>query len=147
VPPEAAERIARFAEDWLRSTGREVPAFSLPAVDETEDLLRALVELARRAELLPPDLGWDYVYDLYRSFESNLLALTSYEPAPWEGSAVLFRATGTPEADRSARWEALTRGGLRVRTIAGDHYSILRPPQVSELARALGETLAGRDHS
>ena len=44
-----------------------------------------------------------------------------------------------PHGDPSLGWESLAAGGLEVAETPGDHYSILREPQV----RSLAERLAG----
>ena len=41
-----------------------------------------------------------------------------------------------------AAWRRLTRGSFSEERIAGDHFTCLRPPRVSELARDLDAWLA-----
>jgi thioesterase domain-containing protein len=44
--------------------------------------------------------------------------------------------------DPEARWRQLTSGGLEVRRVAGDHYTLFLPDHAAELARELERSLA-----
>jgi thioesterase domain-containing protein len=71
-----------------------------------------------------------------------LRALASYEPAPYPGDVLLFKATRREahvDWDPLAAWSEFVQGDLDIRMIAGDHGSILAHPQVVEIARQINE--------
>ena len=71
---------------------------------------------------------------------AHLEAATRYRPKPYQGRVVLFQAdAGRGRLDR--RWKSLCPR-LRVETVPGNHYSMLRKPQVDVLADRLGHYLA-----
>jgi thioesterase domain-containing protein/acyl carrier protein len=71
--------------------------------------------------------------------KAHLAAAASYRPQPYSGRAVLFRA-GNAWGVQDRRWRSLCPE-LRMETVPGDHYSILRRPDVDVLAERLGRCL------
>jgi thioesterase domain-containing protein len=72
--------------------------------------------------------------------KAHLLACSRYRGKRYEGAAVLFLA----EAGRSRperRWKSFCPR-LRVESVPGDHYSMLRKPNVNLLAERLERYLA-----
>jgi amino acid adenylation domain-containing protein/FkbM family methyltransferase len=86
---------------------------------------------------------------LLRVYQANVEAVQRYRPAPdpflpVPGRVALLRAAERPEGrgvDPALGWEGLAPG-LVVRELAGDHYSLLRSPQVERLAAAIEELLS-----
>ncbi|HEV2150039.1 MAG TPA: hypothetical protein VGR37_21760, partial [Longimicrobiaceae bacterium] len=77
--------------------------------------------------------------------EAHLAARRRYDPEPYPGRAVLFRAAAhlDPEpADATLGWHHRVRGGVAVEVVPGDHYSMLAPPNVKVLAERLAALLA-----
>ncbi len=73
---------------------------------------------------------------------AQLKAASRYEPEPYGGRVVLLRAAkAQPELDR--RWQMLCPH-VEADTVPGDHYSMLRPPDVIAVAERLGRCLDGR---
>ena len=71
---------------------------------------------------------------------AHMEALRSYRPRPYAGQITLFRATDalvvdSPDAEDS--WKQLATGDVIRYTTPGDHYSMLREPDVHVLARQL----------
>ncbi|MFD0201765.1 MULTISPECIES: type I polyketide synthase [Saccharothrix] len=80
---------------------------------------------------------------LRRLLRTKAAALATYVPGPVAARAVVFR-TGT--SDRAARrlekrLAPLYRGGVRVRPVGGDHWSVLGRPHVRDLAEDLREIM------
>jgi thioesterase domain-containing protein len=72
--------------------------------------------------------------------EACAAALDSYRPGRYTGKIVLLRArTSALLADTTLDrgWGRFADGGVEVRTIRGDHATILREPHVRELAQEL----------
>ncbi|HEU4713537.1 MAG TPA: amino acid adenylation domain-containing protein [Pyrinomonadaceae bacterium] len=76
--------------------------------------------------------------------KDSLAAVANYRPAPYTGSIDLFQPEdSTPEIQQLLHTElcALAEGPLRLHSIPGDHYSILRSPLVGKTAQAIDEAL------
>jgi acyl transferase domain-containing protein/thioesterase domain-containing protein/D-arabinose 1-dehydrogenase-like Zn-dependent alcohol dehydrogenase/acyl carrier protein len=70
-------------------------------------------------------------------FRANMQAMFAYQPQPWEGDAIFFRAmeqdaynAKTPEK----AWEPLIRGNLTIYSIPGNHITMNEQPHVKVLA-------------
>jgi len=73
--------------------------------------------------------------------KAHLVACAHYHPQPYQGSVALFRAeVGRGRLERS--WKSLCPR-LRVESVPGNHYSMLRKPNVDVLAERLNRYLAG----
>jgi thioesterase domain-containing protein len=71
----------------------------------------------------------------------------SYKPAPFTGQLVLFRANDrkvSPGDDPTLGWAEVAKGGVKIHRVPGDHITMMRPPNVSHLARQLRGYLASR---
>jgi thioesterase domain-containing protein len=75
--------------------------------------------------------------------EAFLVALRRYNPQPYDGAAILFRAKNelVRYPDPNLGWGALIKGGLEIREISGDHDTILYEPHIGMLARVLDSCL------
>ena len=72
--------------------------------------------------------------------KAHLVACSQYQAEPYQGSAVLFSAdVGRRRLER--RWKSLCPR-LRVESVPGNHYSMLRKPNVDVLVERLGRYLA-----
>ncbi|MFC1232972.1 type I polyketide synthase [Streptomyces sp. Sce081] len=78
-----------------------------------------------------------------RRFLAGQAAVLAHRPRRVNCPAVLFKAqTDSRAAGRLARRLAgLYPAGLRVTAVGGDHWSMLRPPYVDDLAARVGEAL------
>ncbi|MEU9997449.1 beta-ketoacyl synthase N-terminal-like domain-containing protein [Streptomyces sp. NPDC050848] len=83
-----------------------------------------------------------------RRFLTGQAAVLAHRPAPVTCPAVLFKADADPGAAArlARRLAGLYPAGLRVVPVAGDHWSMLRPPYVDELAARLDEALTADEH-
>jgi thioesterase domain-containing protein len=119
-----------------------------------DDLGRALesaVGLAGRALLThilgraggAAGLDVDDAAQRFARFRRDLEAWSRYAARPYPGSALFLQAASHDawSAGTPADWAPFVRGDLETRVIPGDHFSLLRPPHVAELALALGEHL------
>jgi thioesterase domain-containing protein len=79
--------------------------------------------------------------------EAFLVALRRYNPQPYDGAAILFRAKNelVRYPDPNLGWGALIKGGLEIREISGDHDTILYEPHIGMLARVLDSCLEEAD--
>jgi thioesterase domain-containing protein len=127
--------------DGLGSDWEEVAGMGLDAQ------LALLLGHAQRLGLLPPDLDVPQARQLFEVFRANGLAVRAYRPPAYAGRLVLFRAQEWlgPAADPALGWADLAAGGVELREIPGNHFTILKPPHVQALAAGLAAALAAGD--
>ncbi len=72
---------------------------------------------------------------------ANARAFRRYTPTPFPGKLTLFlakrRLTARPGSDPARGWSPFAEGGVDVRLLPGDHFSILRNPNVVRCAQIL----------
>lgn len=118
APVTAEELRSRPADEWMSLLAQRLAAAGVTEVPQGELEAR------------------------WRVFSANIAADTAYVPAGrFRGELVLVQALDHLDPRFAAGWEAFVDGGVRVVGVRGDHYSILRPPGVEELARRLAERL------
>jgi thioesterase domain-containing protein/acyl carrier protein len=96
----------------------------------------------------------EFLANLIRVYQGNLVATVRYQPPPSAVPVTLFKASGGfPPVldgdrvielrvdDQANGWNTTDVPGLRTVTVPGDHFSMLAPPHVDELATALRDTL------
>lgn len=84
-----------------------------------------------------PEAATDLLY-LYR------LVAERYQPRPFAGRLVLLRAMDAQDGaadDRSLGWSELVKGSFSVVDVPGDHFTILREPNLPAAGKALAEAL------
>jgi thioesterase domain-containing protein len=111
--------------------------------------LRVLADRARQLAVLPlaglvrfPGMRQ---YDVF--YNQGRVLTMAYRPEPWPGRALVWLADEHPAAPGAVEpgleedprpvngpWATLLRGPAVVRTVAGNHDSVLREPLVSQLA-------------
>ncbi|MFI1400451.1 amino acid adenylation domain-containing protein [Streptomyces sp. NPDC020681] len=140
-PDGQARLVADFADDWGRCTGTELGVrfddlAAMPAGQHHAHLLAH----AQRAGVLEPQDSADFVARLLDLFRVNRTALDRYLPATrHHGPLLLLSAddTGSEPAEPSRGWQHWTTAELSIRQMPGDHYSLLREPNLSRLAAQL----------
>jgi amino acid adenylation domain-containing protein len=147
IPPETAttpttdeELVAAFAQDMARLLGSNVRISpeELRSLPEPEKLAH-VVRLGHTAGLLPADFGLAQIEPLFATFAANLQATRAYAPEPYAGRLTLWVSEATAASYGAAldAWSRLVPAGLDRTILPGDHYSLLRRPEVERLAREL----------
>ncbi|HSS49829.1 MAG TPA: thioesterase domain-containing protein, partial [Thermoanaerobaculia bacterium] len=155
LPPETAtapatdeELVASFAQDMARLLGSNVGISpeELRSLPEQEKLAH-VVRLGHTAGLLPADFGLAQIEPLFATFAANLQASRAYAPEPYTGRLTLWvsEATAAFHAAALDAWSQLVPAGLDRTLLPGDHYSLLRRPEVERLARELTAQLVRND--
>jgi len=83
--------------------------------------------------------------DIYDNIAILATIGEGFDPKPYGGKIHLIRAkeqAGELQNDMIFGWQGIARGGVEVRTLPGNHYTILEKPFVAEVARQLEEWLA-----
>jgi amino acid adenylation domain-containing protein len=141
--------LTSFAQDMgLSLDGLTVSMTDLRNL-EPEDQLAYVLEQVKAAGVFPAEVGLDEVRVLYDVFKSNLRALRNYIPQPYPGRITLFMAEQpfeTSSQDSANGWAKLAEG-IDVHVVPGNHYTMMREPQlaalVAELQAYLYETVTG----
>jgi thioesterase domain-containing protein/NAD(P)-dependent dehydrogenase (short-subunit alcohol dehydrogenase family) len=141
-----AALVAWFVCDLLGG-GIAVTAEELAGLGRGEHLPAALRRV-RAAGALPAGIKDAEVRRHFSVFRASFDAVRAYVPRPWPGEVLLFTATEVlfqSISDPLLGWGALAT--LERRSLPGNHYSLLTPPNVHEIARTLAARLGGRRDS
>jgi amino acid adenylation domain-containing protein len=123
-PTELWARLARKAKSVQKAVQRRLggsePGEAPPALDNLIDMEH-------------------YPKDYIRYAEAHWQALLAYQPQPYAGRVVLFRARKQPllSLDPSLGWDRLAQEGVAVNVIPGTHENMLEEPNVHILAAEL----------
>ncbi len=143
---DGAGVLAWFAYDLARRFGKEPPATAEDLRQiSPERRLPFVLEQARAAGVLPPDIDEQQIQRALDVFAANAQAMHNYRPPTYPGRVTLLRAEERPPddpQDPALGWGAFAAGGVEVCTVPGDHYTIVGPPHVQALAERLGACIA-----
>jgi thioesterase domain-containing protein len=143
-PDDERTRVGIFAADLGLPPGEPDPAGEDD--DEGGSYLRRVLERARAAGVLPPDVDAERMERLYAVFRRNLEALHAYPARPYGGSVLLLRAAEHDPSDTATLgWERLAGGGVELRTVPGSHFTLVREPHAAALAAHIDRHLAAGD--
>jgi thioesterase domain-containing protein len=93
-------------------------------------VMRQLVKMRRRnGRLENPRLRHFHIIDTYDE------AAKVYKPKPYAGPVTVFRAEESPGDDMG--WRKIVAGPVDVRVVPGDHYNMIKEPQVKKLVQEL----------
>jgi amino acid adenylation domain-containing protein len=135
--------LAAFARDLgLSAAQLEAAAPRARAAAGLAARLALLLEVAREAGALPPDLEVAQIGRLFAEFRRNVEAMARYAPRPFGGSTHLLVAGDSPDSPFAAAraWHGLA-GELTIDSVPGDHHTMIRQPHVQRLAAALRSAL------
>jgi len=102
---------------------------------EPDERLAYVLEEAKRAGVVPPDMELVQVRHLFHVFKSNVQAMRRYVPHAYSGSIALFKAS--EQFDEDLGWGAMAAGGVAMYAVPGNHYTVIREPNVEALAGQL----------
>ncbi|WP_369414579.1 non-ribosomal peptide synthase/polyketide synthase [Corallococcus soli] len=137
------ELAALFEEEPASNGPEKSPEAGAPP--SRDELLARLLDEAKKAGAVTPDVELKDFRILMRVFELNRKATRQYVPVPHDGDITVFRASRSEDPaplGRDRGWSALGLGGVKLLELEGDHYSILRAPRVSVLAEELRKRIA-----
>ena len=139
-PPAADRAIAErdeldmaisFLLDMSGMCGRDVPELPGDFYErDGDDQMSCIFQLAREHDILPVDAEPTQLNRLFQIFTSNTKASSNYQPPRINQHLVLVRASETVGVanNEAGGWEALTTGALEIKTLPGNHYTLLRKP-------------------
>jgi thioesterase domain-containing protein len=109
-----------------------------------DEQLAHVLELGRANAVLPPDTKLADIRHLFEVYRANLSADRGYVTPPIPCPVTLFKASEQPEGRRNEvieQWRALASAGIEVQLIPGNHFSMLREPNVEFLADCVKKSL------
>ena len=151
VTPEATRAAGELTEtDLLISVAQHI-GLTYPFLSDSlehlqqataDEKLCAIMEQAKAAYLLPPDLELRDVQHLWNVFKANVYAAIDYRPQAFAGRLTLLRAedgrlTAQEKNDPTGGWGSLASDGVEVLAVPGDHFTLLREPHVRIVAEWL----------
>ena len=121
---QIAERLGVDAEKLQEST--------------LEGATESLVAHVTSSGILPEGIGQKVIHRLLRIMEAHSQAIDEYVPSGLvKADITLFEAKDTHIKIPDSEWSNRSNGHLRVIPVPGDHLSMVRPPHVIELAKAI----------
>jgi aspartate racemase len=152
----AAMNVCWFVvDDLMQATRVELVA---RARSKTASLARKLADIPGFGWMKPERpadfrdiLGIPWVSEEWAApMEQPYWSYRAYQPLPYAGHAVLFKARARPLlrlSEPDLGWSTMARGGVQVHTVPGSHESMLREPKVRRLAAALRKALDDADRA
>jgi syringomycin synthetase protein SyrE len=137
--PDLAGLISWFAHDLTSIGGQRLSLDQdlLRTLPDAEQLPRALDHLVAQGIVDQEDRGT--LATRFAVFTELVTAFLKHRPAPLDRpTELLVAADGAIDPVR--RWQAVG-GELHVHRVAGDHYTMLQPPQLPPLAALLSQLL------
>lgn len=149
--PVGAELETQLLIDFLRHLRSRYAKELPPLPDDFRQLgphekLPYILEHAQMLEQVFPEGGLSQLHRLLQVFKANVRAMSSYVPQVYRGRIVLFQASEWFAAanhphgqmpDSSTDWQRLSTEPLLVRSVPGDHYTMLAEPNIRVLAEQL----------
>lgn len=139
-PWDQATTLRTFAEYLLGvagvtgDQGLDAALWQLPVEAALGGLSGRLRELG-----VDPGLSGEELVRRYWTYANAGRAMMRYQPAGYAGPVVMIRTAQA--ATLADPWP--TGDGVLTRRVSGDHYGVLRPPVVAEVAQAIAEAADG----
>ncbi|WP_293091572.1 non-ribosomal peptide synthetase/type I polyketide synthase [Moorena sp. SIOASIH] len=111
---------------------------------EPDEQVLHLFEQGKQQGILPSDLEIEQMRSLWKVLKANITAYYHYKPKAYPGSLLLINASQTSPGvieDPTHGWGSLVNGDIQTHTITGDHYTIIKAPQVEALTTELNKYL------
>ena len=102
--------------------------------------LTHLLEKAQQQAIFSPETEIEQIQNLWKVFQTNLIAIHNYQPKAYSGSILLLNASETQlkiGEDTTYGWGSLVSGDIQTYTFAGNHYTILQAYQAKCLAKKI----------
>ncbi len=138
--------LTKFVSDLA---GMSDVAFSFgedePSAADSEAQLQHFLLDAQRANILPPGVDASYIKRQFLIFKQNLKALCAYQPRPYGGHITLYQASAFTDGkpvEITYGWHQFAKQ-VHNHAVPGNHYTMMRDPQVEILARQVRASIKG----
>jgi amino acid adenylation domain-containing protein len=129
--------LARFASDMSQLVGRDPRPLAEQFSQATpQDQWNMVQETLTSYGVLAPKTAHAEMTALLNVFTRNVHAMNHYSLHPSNQSIVYFRASETSE-HLSKSWTTWACGGIQFHSVPGNHFTMLRQPNVRVLAQVL----------
>jgi thioesterase domain-containing protein/acyl carrier protein len=139
--------LARFAVDMSRLVGMDprplAKQFSQAAA---QDQWKMVQETLTSYGVLSPKTAHAEMTALLDVFTRNFRAMNNYSIPTSDQSVVYFRASETPERF-SRLWTKWSGGGIQFHLVPGDHFTMLRRPNVHIIAETLQRYISANSNN
>ena len=151
--PGTASFPARDEASWLSEIVEAMARYFDKPLRIAADVLAGMSPEARRrlvcdrmveCGILPAGSNPVLIDRLLQRYRAAFAALAAWQPGSLHVPVLVVRAAATSAASDTLGWGALCPD-LRSVTVAGDHISMIRDPDVSDLARVLGSDGEARE--
>jgi thioesterase domain-containing protein len=143
-PQDRAATLAVFAQSAAQSVGigpAQVSAPDLRGLSLAEQDRRVLGSLASAGVIPAGTASISLARVRMLTFESLLTALAAWCPGQFDGRIDVLLPAERPADDLAREWASLTTGPTVTHRVGGDHYTMLRPPLVGQVARVFTRLL------
>jgi thioesterase domain-containing protein len=133
LPDDATLLMEAFASEGLRFP-QDLDR------SNSEALFAHALNWAKEAGWVPPYTELLDFRCYFQIYKLNGAALSRYAPTPYDGEITLFRCAAPGEgeaAEADLGWSRLAKRGVKIVQVPGDHHTIIKEPDVHELAREL----------
>jgi amino acid adenylation domain-containing protein len=140
---EIAEACGEFMRGFATDLGRDGNPLVLPELPwppNSEAEIRTLLDLLQTAGGVSFDLDRSQARRYLGVLEAHTRAMQAYVPRPYTGSVTLIRAderADLPTSEVMPVWQRIAGGGVAIHRVPGTHYTMLRHPNVQQLAALL----------
>jgi amino acid adenylation domain-containing protein len=141
--PTDLETLTWFVLDTAGTAGVPLPDVDLDALQglDRQALDNVALNVLAQAGLAPPDTH-DDLRTRMRAFTTNIAHYAAYRPRDYLGRLVLVTARDNRATDDVSAWRACAPH-LEHLSVPGDHFTMLRPPHVQDLAAIVRRSLDG----
>ncbi|MFK4263679.1 amino acid adenylation domain-containing protein [Streptomyces milbemycinicus] len=139
-PATAGHRAAEFVAAFVRERGPSaLPTPRRSAGTKDDDPLGWIISRLREIGVPPREIDDEEIARYWRVFDAAARAAERHRPTRFPGPLLLLRPRrpGRPQAGPAGGWGALADGGVEVRRVPGDHFTVLGADAAAELGRIL----------
>ncbi|MFI1336267.1 amino acid adenylation domain-containing protein [Streptomyces sp. NPDC020845] len=139
-PATAGHRAAEFVATFARERGLSAPPTPRrSAGTQDNDPLGWIISRLREIGVPPREIDDEEVARYWGVFDAAARAAERHRPTRFPGPLLLLRPRrpGRPQAGPAGGWGALADGGVEVRRVPGDHFTVLGAEAAAELSRIL----------
>jgi amino acid adenylation domain-containing protein len=145
--PDEISMLARFAMDMSRLVGRDPGPLVKQFLQAAEqDQWKMVQETLINYGVLAPKTAHAEMTALLDVFTRNFRAMNNYSIPTSKQAVVYFRASETPERF-SKLWTKWSGGGIQFHSVPGDHFTMLRRPNVRIIAEALERYISANSNN
>jgi thioesterase domain-containing protein len=115
---------------------------------DPDEQLNRILEMARESELAPPDINVSTIRRLRYVYDANVRAVNKYTPQMVPVQVTLLKASEPLSTDTESQvleWKRWATLGVKIYEAPGNHFDMLREPNLKFLAKTLNDCLADED--